>query len=1350
MRRNKRPTTQPVIPSLREAQAVRISLLTPEQVAELSHGEVVDHHTLDMRTERPVPGGLLCEKIFGPAHAGLCGCGTFHSNWREKGVVCPECGVELVSPSERRKRFGHIDLAVPVVHPWYRSHIATLLGIPPRKLALLIACDCYMVVRAGKSDWKYGTIITVREYLAYRLQQPRDRSFIALTGGKLIRKLLRGIDLDALIITLCGKTPSRRVNARLLEARLLFEAETRPEAMVLQNILVLPPDLRPVLVFDGGRVAMSDLNELYARVIIRNNRLKKLYRLNSPEAVIINDRKLLQRAVDALFDNERTVRATDRSGKTVLKSLSSMIGGKEGRIRRNLLGKRVDFSGRSVIVPGPELKLHQCGLPFELAMDIFRPFVYGRLMRSSLAASLQHAQAMVNHRTPAVIDALQEELKERTVLLNRAPSLHRLSIQAFEPVLLRERAIRLHPLVCSAFNADFDGDQMGVHVPVTLEAQVEARVLMLSAANLFSPASGKLMCLPSQDMVLGIYFLTKDRGKRKGEGMLFSGKEDALIAYDQGVTDLQARIRVRIDGNLVMTTPGRIIFSEVFEGALPYAILSKTVRKKDLGELVGAFFNKRGAGETVRLLDRLKEIGFRHATLSGISLCVDDMTVPREKGEIIARVEREIREIERAFADGQMTGQERSNKVIDLWKNATDEIADRMLDSLGAPREENSCPPEEKEDLRQFNSLFMMADSGARGSKDQIRQVGAMRGLMAKPTGEIVEYPIKSNLREGLTYFEYLLACHGARKGRADGALKTANAGYFTRRLVDAAHDVVIHVNDCGSVLGLPMTALYEGGDVIIPLSERITGRVLANAIYHPSSGQKIASRGDVVDDNMAGLIKEAGVTVAEIRSPVTCDLERGICAKCYGHDLASRDYPVVGDAVGIIAAQSIGEPGTQLTLRTFHSGGSASGKSERSAVLARTMGRLRYKDLKTVKGRDGDLIVVSRGGEVFVDAGNTPTKGDRVPCGAVIYVENGESVEDGQKLATWDPYNMLIVAAEGGTAVFTDVIEGRTMRKETREDTSITQDTIFAISAGIVPSVGINGKQYPLPVGALLAVKEGDEIAPGDVIARIPRTTARSVDITGGLTRVLEILEARKAAKPALLSEIDGEVSVGPPGRKLVPIEVTGRDGTKKSYQTPVTGQINAVTGDVVSAGDVLVDGKIDIQDVVRVLGRLKCALYAIDEVQKVYRGQGVETNDKHFEIILSKMLSHVEITDPGRGDFVKGEIVPRRHFLKKGVSCGARARQIIVSLTRAALLSESWLSAASFQNTASVLAEAALGKKKDVLSGTKENIIVGNVVPIGTGHERYRNTYVLPGPSEEEEQREKAVTEFLRLFGG
>jgi DNA-directed RNA polymerase subunit beta' len=1339
---------RPSKPAQYEVESARISLLKPERVRDLSSGEVITHFTLDLRSERPVPGGLLCEKIFGPVKAGVCCCGVFHPGWRQKNMECPVCGVSLAPPSERRKRFGHIELTVPTVHPWFRMHIAALLGISPGRLSALIGCDSYMVIRTGKSPWKSGTLIATREYLTYRAEQPHDRSFKALTGGKLIRKLLRDIDLEALIASLRKRSPSRRVNNRLLMARLLFDAGTRPEEMILENILVLPPDLRPVLLFEDGRVAMSDVNELYGRVIIRNNRLSQLYGLNSPEAVIINDRKLLQRAVDALFDNERRVMAKDRSGKKLLKSLSALISGKEGRIRRNLLGKRVDFSGRSVIVAGPELKLHQCGLPMELAMDMFRPFVYGRLMRSSLAASLQHAQVMVNHRTPASIDALEEELRERTVFLNRAPSLHRMSIQAFEPILVRERAICLHPLVCSAFNADFDGDQMGVHIPVTLQAQVEARLLMLSTANLFSPASGKLACLPSQDMVLGLYFLTKERKKARGEGMVCSDREDAMVAYDQGAVDLHAIVRVRIEDKLVTTTPGRIILAGIFDSALPYDSFNRTVRKKDLGNLVGQFYQKKGAGETVRLLDRLKDTGFKFATLSGISLCLDDMTVPKEKRAIIRRVEEEIRDIEKAYSEGRLSRQEKSNKVIDLWTHAADEIAERMFESLGIPYDAIESSPEEKEDLRQFNSLFMMADSGARGSKGQIAQLGAMRGLMAKPTGEIVEYPIKSNLREGLTYFEYLLACHGARKGRADGALKTANAGYFTRRLVDAAHDVIIEAEDCGSSLGLPMTALYEGGDVIVPLWERIRGRVLTKSIYGPGGG-RIAAVADVVDERIARRMKEAGVSVAEIRSPVTCALGKGICAKCYGYDLASGDYPVIGDAVGIIAAQSIGEPGTQLTLRTFHSGGSASGKSAKSEILARQSGKVCFRDIKTVRGRNGDIVVVSRGGEVCVETAGSPlAQGDRVPCGAVIHAADGESVERGQKIATWDPYNILIVATGAGPASFSNIIEGKTIKEEIREDTGVAQQIIFAISEGMVPAVSINGKQYPLPVGAVLAIRKGEEMAPGDVIAKIPRSTAKSIDITGGLTRVLEILEARKAEKPAVLSEIDGEVTVGPPGRKFVPITVTGRDGTKKTYQASLTAQINAVTGDLVSAGDVLADGKIMLQDVVRVLGRLKCAAYAIDEVQKVYTGQGVETNDKHFEIILSKMLSFVEITKPGKGNYVTGEIIPVNHFLKEGASDGARARQIIVSLTNAALLSESWLSAASFQNTSSVLAKAALGKKIDFMRGTKENPIVGNIVPVGTGHPRYRNTVLLPGPTEEEKGKEQAINAFLELF--
>ncbi len=1318
-----------------EIESVTLSLLSPEGVRGLSSGEVTKHHTIDAGTWRPVPGGLHCQKIFGPLQRGTCGCGVFHKNWK-KQKYCTVCKVEFVDPRERRRRFGHIELTVPVVHPWYRRHIALLLALSPKNLVRLIVCDAYMVEKEGLSGWKKGDIITTPEYFAYMAKCAENNRptrcdyFMALTGGKLIGKMLSELDIQGLVRQLRGRKQSRRVNVRLLLARTILQARTSPERMVLENILVLPPDLRPSLVFDDGTIAESDLNTLYGKVIIRNNRLRTLYESNAPEVVINIGRKQLQRAVDALFDNERRVGAKDRGGKRVLKSLSSVIEKKTGRMRRNLLGKRVDFSGRSVIVVGPGLKLHQCALPFELAMDMCRPFVYGRLMRWGYAASLQHARALVEAGTAGSMDALEEELKERTVLLNRAPSLHRMSFQAFEPVLVKEKAIRLHPLVCSAFNADFDGDQMGVHLPVGIDAQIESRILMLSCRNLFSPATGKLVPAPSQDIVLGIYYLTKDYSGLKGEGRIFAGMEDLSQAYDHGVVDLQAVVKVRIDGEIVETTPGRVIFAELFGGALPFATINRTVRKKDIVKLVEAFYAVRGARETAELLDRLKDAGFQYATLSGVSICSADMMIPVEKPDILAAAEKKVRETEGMFLDGVMAKEEKSNKIIDIWREATEELGEKMAAALD-----------------ESNSLFLMMDSGARGSKEQIRQMGAMRGLMAKPNGEIVEIPIKSNLREGLTYHEYLLACHGARKGRADGALKTKNAGYFTRRLVDVAHDIVINGEDCGVVTGLLTGALRSEDRTVTPIEDRIKGRVLAKAVY--DGDRLIAAAGTLVTGDIAQMIVNAGMAEVEIRSPLTCCLETGVCAKCYGLDLSSKALPVVGDAVGIIAAQSIGEPGTQLTLRTFHSGGGASGGNKRSSIEAKTDGVVVYHDLKTAKGRDRGNVVVSRGGSVSVKGPGGVAELEKLPCGAMLRFEDGASVIEGEQIAQWDPYNTVIVSASGGKAALLDVIEGVTMRSEIHEETGLAQSVITAMHKDMSPRVQIGGRDYVLPIGAVVAVHEGDEVETGDTVARVPKKTAKNADITGGLNFVVNILEARKPQQKAVLAEIDGEVEVKPPKGNIAMLDVVGHDQEKR-HQQGNSDALCVFTGDSVRAGDILFEGQTDIRDILRIHGRLNAARYVIDEVQKEYRNNGVEIDDKHFEIILSKMLGKVRIKDPGTSEYVGGELVPLREFeTNKAKAKDAEAEQIILSLTNASLHSESWLSAASFQNTTSVLAGAAVGKRKDDLRGTKENILVGNLVPVGTGHRRYRDTFVMTAPAAEDEKKDRAAKEFFKLFG-
>ncbi len=1348
-----------------EIEAITIGLLSSEKALSLSNGEVTGPKTIDIKTGMPVSGGLMCQRIFGPVHKGVCACGKFHKGHEKRLIECPECKVIICDPRERRRRFGHIELAAPVVHPWYRQHIATLLSIPPRKLDQIIDCLAYMITRPGKSGYKKSEVINRTEYFKYTLEAKEDSGFEASTGAKLIARMLEDLDLHALIKDLRARTPSRRVNKRLMLARDLSNSGSSPRSMLIENLLVLPPDLRPVIVFDDGTTASSDLNDLYSRIIHRNNRLRifcgmydyegKNEGICAPDVVIANEMRLLQEAVDALINNEKRGGATNRFGKKVLKSLSGMIEKKEGRIRRNLLGKRVDYSGRSVIAPGPDLKLNQCGLPLDLAMDMFRPFVYGRLRRIGYASSLKHARTMVEERVPAALEALEYEIAEKTVLLNRAPSLHRMSIQAFSPVLVTGRAIRLHPLVCSAFNADFDGDQMGVHIPVTLEAQIESTLLMLSVNNIISPANGKLSVSPSQDIVIGVYYLTKNRANVKGTGKCFADKDDVLMAYDREIVDLQAVVRVRIDDQLVETTTGRVLFSEIFPPEIPFGTLNRTMKKKDLGMLLETCYEKVGPAPTVTILDKIKDIGFKFATLAGISLCMDDLTVPTEKQAIIHEAEERVGEITSRYAKGMLTDEEKHNSVIDTWMTASESIAAKMMENFGI-HENQGLSAGERIEMKEFNSVFMMADSGAKSSRDQIRQVAGMRGLMAKPTGEIIEIPIKSNFKEGLLYHEFLLSCHGARKGRADGALKTANAGYFTRRLVDVAHDVIINDMDCGALKGFVLSALYDGDELLIPVADRALGRVTVKTIVDPSTGQRIAGPNEIITKAMAETIRQTGITEIEVRSPITCNLKKGICAMCYGYDLSKRALAEVGDAVGIIAAQSLGEPGTQLTLRTFHSGGAASGQSAISVLRAKDEGSVKFIDVKTLRAGDRE-IVISRTGKAIVDRNGVERDIGRVPYGSVLYVTDRSLLKRGEKVAEWDPFQKPIICISEGKVIFEDIVENVTMRKETDDKTGITLRFIIAISKEFVPRIVVGESEYVLPIGAFLAVDEGEIAQVGDVLAKLPKKASVSSDITGGLSRVLQILEVRRLKDPAVMAEIDGKLAVHPPKRQKIPFEIVAEDGTSRIYHIPIEKQLNFYSGELVKAGDILVDGIVDARDILTILGTDKTAAHVIDEVQKVYRSQGVEINDKHLEIVLSKMLGKVQITDAGDTDLVVDEVISRNAFIEEnGKVSGKRAtaKPVILSITKAALLSDSWLSAASFQNTTSVLANAAIRKSRDALCGTKENIIVGNIVPVGTGHETYRTTRLVNEKSEkevkEERRKNKAYERFLRLFRG
>jgi DNA-directed RNA polymerase subunit beta' len=1339
-----------MINTVNELEGISIGLLSKEKIESLANGEVEIPKTIDAVTGLPVPGGLMCQKIFGPVDYLKCACGKRFS---KKGIQCPVCGVVTDDPIVRRRTFGKITLAHPVVHPWFRRILSAYLNIPPRKFDQLINCDIFVVFAGGRSGFEKGSFIPAPEFIKYKaatsVYETKDESFRAMTGGDAVKELIREMDLSEAINRLKRQPPSRRNNKRLLLLRDMARGGVDPGRMVIEVLPVLPAGLRPVIRFDDGTTASSDLNDLYARIIIKNNRLRFFMEEDALPFFTVPARKALQQSVDSLLDKKYETKT--RSGKRVLKSLTSHIESKNGRLRRNLLGKRVDYSGRSVITSGPFLKLRQCGIPLELAMGLARPFVYGRMRRTGIAYSLKHAMRLCDMLHESAIQALEDEMKKMVVILNRAPSLHRLSMQAFDPVLVKERAIRLHPLTCSGFNADFDGDQMGVHLPVSKEAQAEARALMLSPNNLLSPASGKVAMSPSQDMVLGIYWLTKEDDISAGRGKVFADTEDALIAYDHGIVDLQAPVKVRIDGGTVETTPGRIIFSRLFPPIIPFQDTNRNIKKRDLGKLIEKTIEEAGTDESVLLLDRLKDAGFEYATLAGISLSIADATIPKEKRQIIEETEKDVSRVEEEFSSGLMEEKEKHNKIVSLWLNATDRIANAMMDGFGAAEE--TLSPDERKRAKEFNSIFMMADSGARGSKEQIRQLAGIRGLMARPNGDIVEMPIKSNFKEGLSYFEYLLSCHGARKGRADGALKTANAGYFTRRLVDIASDIIINETDCGTFKSFTMKTLLEKDEVVIPLEERITGRVAASRVRDPLTGDVLIENNEVISKSKAKKIVSRGISEVKVRSPLFCDLEHGICAMCYGHQPSRRALPEIGEAVGILAAQSIGEPGTQLTLRTFHSGGSASGGDHKSFIEARQDGMLIIKDAATVTDNEGRRVVVNRNARLCLKTDGIERELGTLRYGSYLFASENEEVRKGRRLAEWDPFNLPVVSTTGGEARFEGVIRGLTAKEEKDAVTGVRRTFITTILTDKVPKIIIGEKEYQLPIGAMPIVREGQRVSPGDVIAKIPKQAAKNVDITGGLARVLELLEVRRVKNKAVMTEIDGEVRIAPPRQGYVPIEVVSDSGEKREYRVGLGEQLNFYNGDRIKAGDLLHNGAVAVEDILRIRGIEAASAYIIDEVQKVYRMQGVETNDKHFEVILRKMTNKVVITHPGDTDFVTGERVLLKEFLRENqgtVGRKAIAITTIVSLTKASLESESWISAASFQNTKEILSNAAVRNKTDCLKGTKEKIILGAPVPIGTGHpSRVQPPMFLKRLSKKEKKRLEALEKLKRLFG-
>ena len=1340
-------------------EAIRISIASPEKIRSWSSGEIKKPETINYRTFKPERDGLFCARIFGPTKDYECLCGKY-KRIKYRGIVCEKCGVEVTLARVRRERMGHIDLAAPVAHIWFLkslpSRIASLVDMPLKDVERVLYFESYVVIEPGLTELEPKQLLTEEEYMDAQDQLGED-AFTAMIGAEAIREILSSLDLPVLAETLreelkesTSELKTKKISKRLKVVEAFLQSRAKPEWMILTVIPVIPPDLRPLVPLDGGRFATSDLNDLYRRVINRNNRLKRLMELRAPDIIIRNEKRMLQESVDALFDNGRRGRTITGTNKRPLKSISDMLKGKQGRFRQNLLGKRVDYSGRSVIVVGPSLRLHECGLPKKMALELFKPFIYARLDAKGLAGTVKAAKKLVEKEKPEVWDILDEVIREHPVLLNRAPTLHRLGIQAFEPKLIEGKAIQLHPLVCAAFNADFDGDQMAVHVPLSLEAQLEARVLMMSTNNILSPANGKPIIVPSQDIVLGLYYLSLDRENEPGEGMTFSGLDEIEQALDAGLISLHSKIRAMYEGvdeegndwrRVIETTPGRYMIANVLprmKGISP-DLVNAVMTKKAIGKIIDEVYRLCGQKATVIFCDKMMELGFREACKAGISFGKDDMVIPDAKLQLVNSTKEQVSEYERQYADGLITRGEKYNKVVDAWSTCTDKVADAMMDSAS---ETQAAKGKRK---AQVNSIYMMADSGARGSKNQMKQLAGMRGLMAKPSGEIIETPIISNFKEGLTVLEYFNSTHGARKGLADTALKTANSGYLTRRLVDVAQDCIINEDDCGTENGIDISAVLEGADVVVSLSERILGRVTAQDVKG-IDGELVVPANTYIDEELADTIEKAGVDVVKARSPLTCETRNGICVQCYGRDLARGTVVNRGEAVGVIAAQSIGEPGTQLTMRTFHIGGAAQ-VADQSSVEASFEGTVRFKDAEIVTKSDGNIVVVGRRMQVeLVDGEGRTRQSFRPAYGTLLMVKDGEKVKPGKLLADWDPFAQPIVSEVTGKAKLVDVIDGVSVREETDEATGISSRVVIdwrtaTKAADIKPSIQIvddsgepvklpNGSDavYLLSVGAILSVAEGDTIEAGDTLARVTTGGAKTKDITGGLPRVAELFEARRPKDHAIIAEIDGKVVYGRDYKNkrrvsIVPLE---EGGDQVDYLVPKGKHLAVQDGDFIKRGEYLMDGNPAPQDILSTLGVEALANYLIEEVQKVYRLQGVPINDKHIEVIVRQMLQKVEITDAGDTSFIVGEQVDLIEFeeaneqirrSRKKDQVEASGMPLLLGITKASLQTRSFISAASFQETTRVLTEAAIQGKVDTLEGLKENVIVGRLIPAGTG---------------------------------
>jgi len=1318
--------------------AIRVRIASPEKIRSWSYGEVKKPETINYRTFKPERDGLFCAKIFGPVKDWECTCGKY-KRMKHKGVICEKCGVEVILSKVRRERLGHIELASPVAHIWYfkglPSRLGHLLDIPLKDLERIIYFENYVVTDPG-------------------VEFPD--TFRAMIGAEGVAELLKPMDLDATSVELKEEmvTTKSVMNRRKIAKRLkIIEAfrksGNKPEWMILKVVPVIPPELRPLVPLDGGRFATSDLNDLYRRVINRNNRLKRLQELKAPQIIIRNEKRMLQEAVSALFDNGRRGRTLRGTNKRPLKSLSDMLKGKQGRFRQNLLGKRVDYSGRSVIVVGPHLKFHQCGLPKKMALELFKPFVFNRLEQKGYAATMKTAKKMVEQERAEVWEVLEEVVKGHPILLNRAPTLHRLGIQAFEPLLIEGKAIEVHPMVCTAFNADFDGDQMAVHVPLSMEARTECKLLMMSSNNVLSPSNGKPIAVPTQDIVLGCYYMTKIRGGVKGEGKVFSGPKEVVSAYNADELDLQASIMVRLEGMLTQATTGRVLMGEVLPEGLPFDLVNRLMDKKSLSDLFSKCYLMVGREKTVALLDEIKELGFKYATEAGLSISIDQMKIPKTKNHLVEKTHEEVLKVHKQYRDGLITNGERYNKVVDIWAHVTEKVSEEMFKELETEDEATVNGKTNKD----FNSIFIMADSGARGSAQQLRQLAGMRGLMAKPSGEIIETPITANFREGLSVIQYFISTHGARKGLADTALKTANSGYLTRRLVDVAQDMIVQEDDCGTLKGIDAVSLVEAGEIIQPLGERILGRTVLEDVIDPFTGDVLAKADILIDEEIVVAIENAGIEKIKMRSCLTCESKQGVCIKCYGRNMATLEWVEVGEPVGVIAAQSIGEPGTQLTMRTFHIGGTASRVIEQTTLNTKRGGIVKYLGLRTLKNKDGEIIVMNRNGSLVIqDASGREKERYSVVYAAKLKVADGQDVQEGQTLVEWDPYTNAILTEVSGTIAFGDLIEGVTMKEDFDEITGLSTKVIISHRdekkqprISLKDEKGETVRRYILPAGANINVSEGDVVSAGDLIVKIPRESAKTKDITGGLPRVAELFEARKPHEQATITEISGTVKFGGFVKGMRKVIVVGETGDECEYLIPRGKHINVHEGDQVVAGEPLMDGASNPHDILRILGEDELQKYLVNEVQEVYRLQGVQINDKHIEVIVRQMLRHLVIEDSGDTEFLVGEQVTKKVFnlanqeAIKNKKKPAKGAAVLLGITKSSLSTESFISAASFQETTRVLTEVSVSGKRDNLVGLKENVTMGRLIPAGTGCRAYSGIRIEEPEIESTEQKEE-----------